>query len=61
MEITLRFVKTTKQYQHYEIVGSEAVGQVYIKIDRLARPPAQLTAVVELPEPKPDQGKGGSR
>ena len=46
MEITLRFVKTTKQYQHYEIVGSDAVGQVYIQIARLALPPAQLMAVL---------------
>ena len=46
MEIMLRFKKTTKQYQHYEVVGSDAVGQVYIKIDRLALPPAELVAVL---------------
>jgi hypothetical protein len=50
MEIKLRFVKTTKKYQHYEIVGSDAVGQVYVKIDRLPLPPTELTAEVELTE-----------
>jgi hypothetical protein len=50
MEITFRFVKTAKKYQHYEVVGSDAVGQVYIVKDRLALPPAQLAAVIELPE-----------
>jgi len=50
MQITLRFVKTTKKHQHYEVVGRDAVGQVYIEKDRLALPPAQLTAVIELPE-----------
>ena len=54
MEIRLRFVKTTKKYQHYAVVGShdrtDAVGQVYIKIDRLPLPPTELTAEVELAE-----------
>ena len=50
MEITLRFVKTTKKYQHYEIVGSDAVGQVCIQIERLALPPIQLSAEVGLTE-----------
>jgi len=50
MEIKLRFVKTTKKYQHSEIVGSDAVGQVYIQIERLALPPTELTAEVEMTE-----------
>jgi len=48
MEIKLRFVKTTKKYQHYEIVGSDAVGHVYIQIERLALPPTELSAEVGL-------------
>jgi len=54
VEITLRFVKTTKKYQHYAVVGSydktDAVGQVYIRIERLALPPTELSAEVGLTE-----------
>ena len=50
MDITLRFVKTTKKFQHYEVKSENAVGQVYLAIERLPLPPAELTAQVELAE-----------
>ena len=50
MEIALRFVKTTKKFQHYEVKSENAVGQVYLAIERLPLPPAELTAQVELME-----------
>ena len=50
MEIRLRFVKTTKKFQHYEVKSENAVGQVYLAIERLPLPPAELTAAVGLTE-----------
>jgi hypothetical protein len=50
VEITLRFVKTTKKFQHYEVKSENAVGQVYLAIEKLPLPPAELTAEVELAE-----------
>ena len=50
MEIILRFLKTTNNFQHYEVKGENAVGQVYPAIEKLPLPPAELTAEVELAE-----------
>ena len=50
MEIKLRFIKTTKIFQYYVVKSENAVGQVYLAIEKLPLPPAELTAEVELAE-----------
>jgi hypothetical protein len=50
VEIILRFGKTTKKFQHYEVKSENAVGQVYLAIEKLPLPPVELTAAVELTE-----------
>ena len=50
MEIRLRFVKTTKKCQHYEVKSENAVGHVYLAIEKLPLPPTELSAEVGLTE-----------